>query len=939
MGEVSSVQNRLGLLRAVAIVPLISGCIWVSRAVTPGDSAKPVVNYTCTQYPTCMRALGESLYIGTKGGLVELDRQTKVFRRLYTTADALPALYISALGGDNQWLIVGTSSGGVARDRLTGEWIHHGGQTGDHVQARPDGTFAITHHLQRFNHVVGALLFDPRERKWSAVGPRGSATQVLLDDSRWWAAADDPGDAFGVATGELGQKADHKWPGKDLPDLRTRLYLTETDAWVVFPGRYAFMPCAHGLARIDKLTFELTTYGPKDGLPGEYITAVRPWGGDLWVATSGTYYEDIHQVVAPQLCRYDHSTGRWTRYPKISSGPKDEITAIKVIDDQVWVASRGYEKMAQAEEPHRTRDFGGTEPTHLAISRYLPATDSWKNYEFPPEHGASAIIDLWVTGNVIWLVVDRTDRRPFPWRVRSGPTGHWLMSYSCKTGQTQWHGTLEPSRRCGHHWPEGSVCQVIDGVFYVVMDGAVRWYDPQSSQWQTAEIPSSLPLPTVNTLEAVGDVLYFAAQGGCVGKVGEDGKVAMLARLLMSGPTWDVPEFEIKQQPDGTKKSVRVNKPPPANTWGYGIPAEAEDIAVDNQGRIWFACRRGRGGWVCPAAGWPWWEIDGAPRGVGEVFTPSGLAVLDHGEWLVPKVAPWSYRQQAEQAPAQLVPASPPPRPAGVKPRCREVPGGPPVLDSYRVDNAWMGRQITPAELGIACLLPFDNGMLIGTIADGVHKFDMRAGAWRRLAPDAQLTGALTPPDGYEHLQVHPALSAPRMVAHGAHLWVLNYSGFYRCHMPTNEWIRLVGPDELSNRIWNGANSLTWEHRYAGELALALSGGYLWFAVPRQWEWDTTVLHRVPMEGGKLEKVEPPLHATIIVPEDLQLWVSSYHRQMLRFDLRTGERLVMPHRSSVLHGTENGFAWTDDALWAASGRGLTRVARTTVEELLVEPDD
>jgi len=884
-------QNKLGLLKTVGAAGMVVGFVFLLYGPAGAAAEEPVVNYTCTLCPTCMVALGDSLYIGTEGGLVELDRQTKKFRRLYSTADGLSSLHITAVGGNDNWLIVGTSGGAVARDRATSEWVHHGGHTGDHVQARPDGTFAITHHIRRFNHVVGALVFDPRQQKWSSVGPRGSATQVLLDSSRWWAAADDPGDRFGVATGKLGQKADHNWPGKELPDLLTRLCLTEADAWVLFPDQWGMRPYAHGLARIDKQTFELTTYGPEDGLVGEYVTAVQPWGADLWVAASDTYREDIHQVVAPQLCRYDHSAGRWVRYPKISSGPKDEVTAVKVIDGEVWVASRGYKKMAQAEEAHRTRDFGGTEPTHLAINRYRPATDSWESYELPVEHGTSAIKDVWVARDVIWLVVDRTDRGPFPGRVRSGPTGHWLMSYNRATGQTHWHGTLKPNRRYGYAWPQGSVCQVVDGIFYVVMDGAVRWYDEQSAQWQSAEIPSRLPRPVVKAVAVAGDVTYFATDGGCVGKVGEDGKVEMLARLLVSGPTWDVPEFEIQQQPDGTKQRIRTNEPPPAHAWGFGLPAEVEDIAVDNQGRIWFACRYGRGGWGCPAAGYPWWQIEAPPAGVQEIFAPSGLAVLDHGEWLVPEFSPWSYRQRAEQAPACLVPCSSPPRPPGAEPQYREVPGGPPVLDSYRLEPAQWGRKITSGELGVACLEPYDAGVLIGTIGDGVHKFDLALGTSRRLAPGAELTGALTPPQGYEHLKIHPVLSAPRLVTHGPYLWVFNYSGVYQCHIPTNQWSKLAGPDKLSVQIWQAANRLEWEHRYAGELALALAGGYIWSTAP-PWHRDTTVLHRMPMEGGKLEKVEPPLHARIIRPEGLQLWISSYHRSLLRYDLRSGERVV-----------------------------------------------
>jgi hypothetical protein len=845
---------------------------------------------------------------------------------------------ILGVGGDDEWLILSTRRGVTARHRQTGRCVsQEGGAVGDHIARCSDGRFCVVGGGGSYTREVGGVLFDPRERRWSSLAEVRGTTQLLVDRDRWWAAAGEFASTLGVATGKLGQKADHEWPGEELPAVRTRLRLTDTDAWVLFPGPADWRPCGHGLARIDKQTFTLTTYGPEDGLAGEYVTCAAPWKADLWVAASGTYHDKIHVLIAPQLCRYDGRTGRWIEYPRVGDGPRDEITAIKVIGEDVWVGSRGYAELGADALARYYRDDKLLSPivTHLAVSRYLPQTDSWESHRLPAEHSAVAIKDLWVAGDLIWLVVDRTERWVRPWN-RKGPSGRWLLSYNRATGQAKWHGTMEWG-----WWPEGQrraepVCDVVDGVFCVAMDGALRWYEPRSAEWRQAEIPSALPHPVVKVVEAVEDVVYFATQGGCVGRIGPEGRPELLARLLISGPTVRVSTLFPSMPPQGGEVGPVPPEPPP-NAWGHGLPAEVEAIAADDKGRVWFACRRGsrNTGWVLMSMGPGYWEAPAAPPGVRDVFARAGVAVLDGDRWLVPEQAPWSYRERARSGTAQLVAAREPTWPPGAKPRHRDVPGGPRVVDAYRAEGHARGGT-PPAELGVASLLALNGQMLIGTIGDGVYVFDAEADACRRLGPGEQRT-APGPATVRSAREVDPAVSAPALAASDSALWVLNYAGLYRCDLPTGRSRKLAGPDEVPDDAGRFANEVHARRRYADDLALSLCGGSLWFPAPWPWEWETKVVHRIAPDGGELQRVEPDLHARVLLPDDAgRLWASSYQEQVLRFDPSAPDQRARLYRPDLVTGAVHDLAWAGDDLWIATDSGLVRIARRTLNEELDE---
>lgn len=127
------------------------------------------------------------LYVGTLGGLTELDRMRVT--RTYTTSNShLAANWITALVNADGTLYIGTNGGGVQALTPAGEWIDFKDQAGrfdvNFNAMLFDGNRLLVGTLDR-----GVLIFDTRTREWSgftaALGSK-NVTAIAADSESYY---------------------------------------------------------------------------------------------------------------------------------------------------------------------------------------------------------------------------------------------------------------------------------------------------------------------------------------------------------------------------------------------------------------------------------------------------------------------------------------------------------------------------------------------------------------------------------------------------------------------------------------------------------------------------------------------------------------------------------------------------------------------------------
>lgn len=299
-----------------------------------------------------VNAKSNALWVGTSGGVHEIDLATAKVRRTFTRKEGLANEYVFAVGIDRAgYLWFGTNAGGASRYK-DGKWKTYFPMHGlaDYwvyaYASQKDGTLWIgtwagasrfdlksgkfTNYVKELvNEWVYGISVDAHDRVWFAT--EGGVS--MLEGRQWraWAHKD------GLGAANLGNLPPSANTG--LGTRARRDLSTQVEGSPSYNPNYVFSVLAAadggiwagtwggGVGRYDGARW--TNYTEKDGLAGNIVYAIaQERGGALWFGTN------------KGAARYDGNT--WQRLDKADGLIDVNVYALAVAPDRnVWVGTKG----------------------------------------------------------------------------------------------------------------------------------------------------------------------------------------------------------------------------------------------------------------------------------------------------------------------------------------------------------------------------------------------------------------------------------------------------------------------------------------------------------------------------------------------------------------------------------------------------------------------
>ncbi len=892
--------------------------VHAATAEAPGDFEE----FTYTRWVSCVEALGDRVWVGTYGGLVELERGTQRFVRLYTVADGLPDLVCRDMRavGDALWI---AGPAGLVR-------FEPGAERFEVVHPTPVGRFV--HQPER--HVLWALDYNQGAvRVDLATGdvqcwPDTETDDCRIVDDEFWTVGDrEEGECRNVRWLEplTGQTRSVDISGLSPRDTEGRLWPAGRSVWVTFGSYYSKGP---GIGRIDRESGRLRVYREDDGLPGSFVPYMASQGEDLWAAS---FAEEVGQRhLEGCLARFKSGTGEWERHPTLSGARFDAPTAIKECDGDLWVATQGYDETREMIVGWGMVPFKHEAPVvkHLALSRWLPETRTWEVHRFPDEHNYSEVTDFWMTADDIWMAISRTDTGKSS-HSDDEPQGTWLASCPRAGGDLAWHFPLTQIS-VGDDYPNQiENVYVADDTIWAYQRAELRYFDRQAASMRKAEWPCRLPVYDVQAIAATGDEVWLGTNDGELLSLDRPKAVfEVQGRATVSG-TKRVSSPGMESGPAGREKA-KAEAPTSTSRWGPAVRASISGLVFGPDSSLWVTCTT-----RCASL-----YFDSRPDAfVPPSLAPSGLLQRSGDSWAVPSLGPWSRQHRGENGENRFVP---PP-----------LPGKGSLFSQIPIIGALFAR----GEAGVACVLPESERLWVGTLSDGLYLLEGEH--WQRLGPlpPQELPATAVEPvaEQVPEPEAEPAVAeqqaavesgfAPGMMGRepegppcrpddlvvalarlGESLYVATAEHLYRFDIPAGEW-HTIGPADFAPLILKGPHPERWslnKVRGGRDSFLIELDGDLW--MPGRIGAERAGLYRLRAEANEAERVfdDRPLAAAA---HGGWLWVCT-EEGLVRLDPATGEQWLLsvasrsrPHVAAIAaHG---------DVLWVSSTRAVTRL---TVDE-------
>ncbi len=853
-----------------ALVPPVSAASLAGRASS-------VELFTYTRRVADVEPLGESVWVATSGGLVELERETGDFVRLYSTLDGFPPSPASDLLGVDGRLWMAGKAGLVSFE--------------------PAGTqFSIVDP-----HAVTRLEHQPQHDALWAFG-RGRVTRVDLETQQAHSRPfrDCPAirlsgdELWTVHTGDLpwvavrcvsflgdGETRQSRLPVPNKPPSGAFLCPAGDRLWAMVEGTQTVH---RALFAVDRATGEVSSYNAEAGLPGDYPRILEAHGDDLWAACSAEYYgQGWQRYFGGGLARFNAETQAWQRHLSISGSRRDEPTAMKTIDGDLWVATQGYDDTREMVVGFGMGRYTHKAPVvkHLALCRWQPRSETWEVHRFPAEHDYAAIVDFHPTPTDFWLLIDRTnlERDGALWFVPPEKGGVWLASCPRAGGDLQWHFQVA-ERRPSRTWPRlVKGVYVIDDTIWVCHERLSKRFDPATRTWQDVEWPVPLPVTGVQAATALRGEVWLGTERGDVLRLDGTGRqFALQAR---------VQTFEPHQAPDRE------------------LVAPVNCLTVPRRGTLWVACGSSH---MSPATR----PLRGASA--PPIWSaPSSLVRLADGAVTVPHAAPWSWavRLPGDRADARLVAPD----------ETRELTRGGIGFNAF---GWWRG--MCPGEPGLACVLPEKDRAWIGTLGDGLYCLE--DDKWERLGPLVQQKPLKRNENPYPECRPDDLVLA--LARAGDALYVATYGGLYRYEPRTGMW-RSIGPPQFVPSLMDKTPRFdeygsAWGR--AGSSFLVELRGELWLPGRIAQRNSGAGLYRLPRGADEVEPVPVDALPTCATAHRGYLWIGT-EKGLLRIHPRTLEQLWLTEEGG-LHGLPvTALAADRETLWVASSEAVMRI---TAEE-------
>lgn len=339
-------MRRVLLWLCVITVPVSAG------AATSPPQVREVFGVGSSLYVRSLLVDDDTLWVGTSGGVLEIDVPSRGLVNTFTRADGLANEYIFAIGKDPQGQIwFGTNAGGASRyddgdwsvyfpmHGLADYWVYAfaSQQSGDwwigtwaganHVDL--DTMRFTTYHDELVNEWVYGIDVDSSDRVW--FGTEGGVSMYDGDTWRHWTHADGLGASnaknlpHSTNTG-LGTRSRH-----DLavavddresynPNYVFAVHVTPDDT--VWAGTWG-----GGVARYSDGIWQ--NYTSADGLAGDIVYSIAEGSdGALWFGTNRgiTRFHD----------------GQWDRLGQAEGLPADDVyTLAAAPNGHIWAGVRG----------------------------------------------------------------------------------------------------------------------------------------------------------------------------------------------------------------------------------------------------------------------------------------------------------------------------------------------------------------------------------------------------------------------------------------------------------------------------------------------------------------------------------------------------------------------------------------------------------------------
>lgn len=287
------------------------------------------------------------------------------------------------------------------------------------------------------------------------------------------------------------------------------------------------------LESISNATGETNRFTTADGLAGNILTHLVPFGDSLWAACVDIYDPQAQRWGAGGLCRFDKRVGRWQRVNEIAGHPVRWVTLLQTVGNELWVGFREGRGVAGDQILFGMGLYPGIyrpETSALVLARLKDG--AWSAFARPPRPESKPPqpwrasesappstefpCKLARVGDRVVLFSKADARHPSGnWEV---PLNGGLSLLELSTGQWQ---TYDAERDLDADELADLVGE--GGEVLVTSNRGLHRFDPATASWRFLDTHSPLRNSVLTAAAVVGDELWLGYGLQSFGVMGEQG--------------------------------------------------------------------------------------------------------------------------------------------------------------------------------------------------------------------------------------------------------------------------------------------------------------------------------------------------------------------------------------------------------------------------------
>jgi len=838
------------------------------RKARPSTARNGVTNFTRLADKLCVARTPGRWWIGTLGGLVELDEESFHVRRVHTPAEGLVGTRVLNIAADGDILWVGTTAGISRLDTETGDILNI-----------PALTYRRGFEFEKGQGYIWALSNDSAVCCESSSGryrrfPLGDGIgEVVREGTTLWGAGDGHIIRLDTATG---RKMAGEWsiPGPAATRLQ-RLFLGPREIWAL-AGEDSPRGCR--LLRVDKETLRADLQGRAAGLMHDGVQELMVVGDDVWLRTTGEWDERTHTGMGGQLYRYRRASGRWEAISSISGSRHDEPTCLARLDGDLWVATRAYDHTEEMVVAWGMVPLKREAPVvkTLALNCFSPGEGTWKTYFVPAATNYDRIISMTRYEGCLWFLLERRPLAASWDELRSRANKQCVVPGYVDLGSPQPKAVLMEQPELLPVWDRRIRGRKAIDLFVrgrllwlqrITHGGGQLWQRTGGGKWREVELDGSLTNPGEVRLFTVGERVFASCAAGAL-------------------------QFE----PQGNRWLP----------WSVVRRWSVTDLLKDRRGTWWMAATMKR-------ISLP---VDSERNDDDRKPLQGGLFRSQNGSsWAVPDIAPWTWHQQDVAGEVRFLPLE----------QVKRIPGDLDLWGQTASSFPRRGARRVRQEktgAGVSCVQSDGERLWAGTFGEGV--FCLENKRWRRLWPRSNIpseTGRWFVPRAAGDTVTSMALS-------GDSLWIATVAGLRRHHIPDgavesvdNSTVGLGTLIKLHDTTDLGYIQKT------GPTVCA-SGRYVWFWPGGSNQGLYRFDEKTQLWKRMLTDIQP---RCLDCRDNLTLWVGT-PGGLLRLDRVTRRRRMFTTLEGLPGDSVESLVLDGHSIWIGTSSGIARFDRAIFEK-------